>query len=259
MQQRHTGDPLTVAYIPSSQLEPLITIKEGDGLIVARTEMELGDFSQLPVMRGKRAIGVVSWQSIGRAMASNPDSCLEDCLDRDFPRVRLDTDLFEAISVVNNHGYVLVTGPMDHILGIITSADLGEALADLAHPFLYFERLEDSLRKVFDLLREHGLLSNVDVTRALPKGARDPSSMAENFTLGDLVTVLTDEIVWARVTLTFDRKRFQRSLHAATSARNRIMHFRKLSPADERTVRLLPSLVRLSIGVGADLTRRLSD
>lgn len=259
MNRRRSGDTLTVAYIPSAQLEPLITIKDTDDLIKARTEMELGDFSQLPVMHGKKPVGVVSWQSMGRALARNSAATLSDCLDMDFPRFRLDDDLLQAIDVVNRHGYVLVVGSQGEIVGIITSADLGEALADLAQPFLYFERLEDNLRKVFDLLRTRAALTVEDVERALPRTPRDAAAPAHDFTLGDLVAVLTDALVWSRVSATFERSTFLRSLQAAVAARNKIMHFRLLSRDDERTVASLPNLVRVSAQLLEDLDDLSSD
>lgn len=253
MTRRRSGDSLTVAYIPSARLEPLITIKVTDDLVTARTEMELGDFSQLPVMRGRKPVGVISWQSIGRALARNPEATLQDCLDVDYPRFRLDDDLLRAIGDVNRHGYVLVVGAREEIVGIVTSADLGEALADLAQPFLYFERLEDNLRRLFDTLRTRGELSSEDVARALPRGAREVSAAAKEFTLGDLVAVLTHATVWDRVTTSFERTAFQRSLTAATAARNKIMHFRELNAADERTIETLPNLVRVSATLVEDL------
>lgn len=259
MTRRSVGDTLTVSYIPSAQLEPLITIKDTDDLVKARTEMELGDFSQLPVMRGKKAVGVISWQSIGRALARNPGATLEDCLDRDFPRFRLEDDLLRAIDDVNRHGYVLVVGAQDKIVGIVTSADLGEALADLAQPFLYFERLEDSLRKIFEVMRKREQLGSEDVARALPRTPRDPSAPAEQFTLGDLVAVITDKQVWERLTETFERRAFLRALQAAVATRNQIMHFRALTWEDERTVQSLPNLVRVATTLLEDLIARISE
>jgi hypothetical protein len=52
--------------------------------------------------------------------------------------------------------------------------------------------------------------------------------------------------VWGRVTESFDRLAFLRSLQAAVSARNKIMHFRAMTSDDERTVASLPNLVRVS-------------
>lgn len=254
MSRRKSGDALTVSYIPSARLEPLITIKDTDDLIRARTEMELGDFSQLPVLRGKKPVGVVSWQTMGRALARNAAATLADCLDFDFPRFRLDDDLLQAIGDVNRHGYVLVMGDREQIVGIVTSADLGEALADLTQPFLYFERLEDNLRRIFDALRSRGALSSEDVGRALPRSSRELSAPAQQFTLGDLVAVLTDKAVWPRITSTFERVAFQRSLQESVAARNKIMHFRELTTTDERTVASLPNLIRVSVQLLEDLS-----
>ncbi|WP_299090987.1 hypothetical protein, partial [uncultured Microbacterium sp.] len=45
----------------------------------------------------------------------------------------------------------------------------------------------------------------------------------------------------------------QRSLQEAVAARNKIMHFRELAAADERTVAALPNLIRVSAQLLVDL------
>lgn len=84
MRTHDTNARLAMDFIPSATLEPVITVAETDTLAKARTLMELNNFSQLPVVKGKgnRAVGIVSWQSIGKALLQNPNSKLDQCIDR---------------------------------------------------------------------------------------------------------------------------------------------------------------------------------
>src|SRR5699024_6036867 len=109
MNPRRLGDTLTLSYIPSATIEPVITVQIGDSLSHARTLMELHNFSQLPVVsRGNKVPkGVVTLEKIGRALISNPEATLSDCIDHDPPRFPLNHNLLDAIESINAHGYIL--------------------------------------------------------------------------------------------------------------------------------------------------------
>ncbi len=110
-------------------------MKASDTLERAVTLMRLHNFSQLPVMRGKRPRGVVSWRSIGRALLKNSSAKLEDCIDDSVASVGLGDDLLETIDRINQDDYVLVVKKNGDISGIVTSADLGDALAAIARTY----------------------------------------------------------------------------------------------------------------------------
>lgn len=80
-----------------------------------------------PVVKGKgnRAVGIASWQSIGKALLQNPNSKLDQCIDRSVKQLPVTSDLVSAIETVNSDGYVVVTRERGEISGIVTSADLG--------------------------------------------------------------------------------------------------------------------------------------
>lgn len=231
--------------MPSSTVEPIITVKESDSLRRAVTLMELHDFSQLPVVRGtgKQPKGVVTWETIGRSLAVNPDARLKDCIDSNPPTLRIDHDLMDAIEEINRAGYALVVKRNKELSGIVTSADLGTALAQITSPFLLLEQLEDRLSGIVRHLQSLGMTRRPD-----PRTVRTTDDEAvlievDDLTLGDKITLATSKETWHFVTATYDRSAVATSLEGAAKLRNRLMHFRQLERGDSHALTSLPSLV----------------
>lgn len=242
-----SGARLTIDFIPSATLEPVITIAETDTLARARTLMEVNDFSQLPVVKGKgnRAVGVVSWQSIGKALLSNPDAELAECIDRSVRKVAVDSDLVSAIGTVNTDGYVLVTRDHGAISGIVTSADLGDALAGIAGPYLSISGCENAMRQLVLGCLAEGALDAGDVTSAVLDVNKTFDGDVNDLTFGDLVNVLALTKAWAAIGKGYDKGVLVDQLNRVCALRNKIMHFRKQDEKDEVTAVLLPSVVRV--------------
>lgn len=253
MSRRRPGEDLTMAYIPAATVKPVVTVKETDTLEYARTQMELHDFSQLPVVMGRKSTGIISWQSIGRALVQNADACLLDCIDRNYTIVDLTDDLLSAIPHINRDGYVVVVTHEQRISGIVTGADLGDALSEIAGPFILLERLEERLREILVHLRNANSLNEDDIRVALPPGSRDPGRKAAEFTLGELSTVITSPHVWPRVSSSYDRKLILQALARATTFRNTLMHFREQTKEHDESSLKLPQLVEMIAAVCAEL------
>ncbi|WP_185715054.1 CBS domain-containing protein [Gulosibacter macacae] len=226
-------------------------VKESEDLARARTLMELNNFSQLPVVRGKgsRPVGVVSWETIGRSILEKPDATLADCIDRDAPTLGLEADLLDAIPIVGDSGYVLVVDSKNNLSGIVTSADLGEVLVRIGGPVVLFERLEESLRRTISNLKSSDRISRADIQRAIPNSPRPHDGPHEDFTLGEVASILMDSSVWAKTDTSYDRSTFKESLDRAVALRNHVMHFRKLERIHERTLEELPRIVELALKV----------
>lgn len=231
--------------MPSSTVEPVITVKESDPLRRAVTLMELHDFSQLPVVRGagKHPKGVVTWETIGQALAVNPDATLKDCIDSNPPTFRIDHDLMDAIEKVNQVGYTLVVKQNEDLSGIVTSADLGTALAQITSPFLLLEQLEDRLSRIAQHLQALEMTSHRDLQSAETKDDEVISTKVDELPLGDKITLATRKETWHCVTSTYDRRAVATSLEGAAKLRNRLMHFRQLEGSDAHALASLPSLV----------------
>jgi len=254
---REPGQPLTLEYIPAATIEPLVSIKASDTLERARTLMELHNFSQLPVLRGSRPTGIVSWESIGRALVRNTQAELEDCIDTDYSSFELTDDLLKVIPKINEDGYVLVRKKDNTVSGIVTSADLGYALAEIAGPFLLLEQLEEHLRIIFRSLQAKNQVTLDDVRRFLPPSNKAADRAAEAFTLGELTTLLTHMEMWPRFTSAYDRATVQAALAGASELRNALMHFRSLSEENRASVAGLHGLVRILSSVSAGIHNRL--
>lgn len=245
MAHRNPGESLTLSYIPSSTVEPVITVKESDSLHRAITLMELNDFSQLPVVKGssKQPKGVVTWETIGRALALNSGATLKDCIDTAPPVFDINDDLIGAIRAINEVGYSLVVKRNRELSGIVTSADLGAALAQIAQPFLLLERLEERLSLIIQRLQGFGLVRQDDFRTRAPEKKRSVETAVDGLTLGEKAALATREETWQRVTTVFDRNALVSSLDGAAKLRNRLMHFRPLEDDDTHALNILPSLV----------------
>lgn len=245
MEYRKPGEPLTLSYIPSSTVEPIISVKESDSLHRAITLMELNNFSQLPVVRGpgKHPKGVVTWESIGHALAMDPDAALKDCIDRNPPTFNLDDDLISAIGEINRAGYSLVVKCNKDLSGIVTSADLGTALTQIAQPFILLERLEEQLSSIIRELQTLGMVRQSDLHTRNPNSNGSTETTVDDLTLGEKIGLTTRPENWRQVTTIFERNAVVSSLEGAVRLRNRLMHFRPLEGDDPHVLASLPSLV----------------
>lgn len=249
---REPGSDLSIAYLPSATVEPVVSVKETDSLATARTLMELHDFSQLPVMHGRQPVGAVTWESIGKALLNDVNAQLRDCIDREAPTVKITDELLDVIPKINESGYALVLRPGNQLSGIVTSADLGVALDQLARPFLLIERLEFRLRALLRWAIER------DLADGTVESDGEPDRAPDEHTLGELVTALNRLDVWRRADAFFDPKLMQEGMGRVVALRNQLMHFRPLEKAEADTLAVLPQLVRMTerviAAVGADTT-----
>lgn len=218
----------------------MITVKETDTLSRARTLMELHNYSQLPVMRGNRPTGVVSWETIGKALLDNPHAELSDCIDSRVDVRRCEDDLLASIASINATGYILVENADRTISGIVTSADLGEALGDIARPYLLLSEIEETLRGLVRAALRDGTLGEDDVRRSLEPSGRTFSGEPATLTLGDIANILASANGWSALGTRYDRGALNRSLGDVTRLRNKVMHFRKLDDSDRAVAAQLP-------------------
>ncbi|WP_162240147.1 CBS domain-containing protein [Rathayibacter sp. Leaf296] len=212
MTHESTNSP-KIAFIPSATVRPVTFVKLNDPLSRATTLMKLHDFSQLPVVNGggTRPVGAISWESIGQALSDDPRATLQDCVARDAPVMGLDDELLTAIEKINKTGFVIVTGPSGEISGIVTSADLGQALADIARPFVLVERCEGELRRIVVELLDSGPISRSEINALISRPKMTDSSSPSDLTFGDLVAVVTAQSVWSVLDTHYDRCRGQAS------------------------------------------------
>ena len=200
----------------------------------AYTRMLMRKYSQLVVAnhekpRQQDIKGVVSFQSIAKALMNGKPGIVGDCVDRDVSFAQIHDDLKSVVNQLKSADVVLVIGLDKRLQGIVTSWDLAEEFSELVDPFKRIEEIEERLRtlvrkrlgatKVAEFLREHGLSGNAQI------------SEIKELTLGELHLVLDFPQHWGHLELAFDRSTFIAGLGQVRGYRNRLMHFK--DPLDE--------------------------
>ncbi|WP_181118514.1 HPP family protein [Rathayibacter sp. AY1B5] len=251
------GGKLSMRFIPSATVKPLTHVSETDPLERATTLMNLNDFSQLPVVRGKngnRPVGVISWHTVGQTLFSDPDASLKDCME-EAQQVSLDSDLLDAIPLINDNGYVLVTDSRGFLSGIVTSADLGQALSDIAKPFLLVERCEMSLREIIDELLGSELISEEELLGSLPSSASKRFTGSADLTFGELSRIVTSPVAWKHFNARVDRIEVSKSLDRIARLRNILMHFRERDDEFGRAQVELPRMAQVLSSLSSSIAR----
>ena len=186
-------------------------------------------FSQLVVAgtakpRQQDIKGIVSFQSMAKALMNGDPSTVGDCIDKDVFFAQSDTDLKTVVTQLSGNDVILVIGRDRRLQGSVTSWDLAEEFAELVDPFKRLGEIEERLRtlirmrlgtqRVAEFLRDHELSGN------------DLIAELEELTMGELQRVLEFPEHWDALELAFDRGVFIEALSEARGYRNRLMHFR---------------------------------
>ena len=199
--------------------------------------MMMHDYSQLPVMQGERTVdGLISLRSIVSARSLGMDcTTVRECLIKDVQILAHDTPLFEAVKTVMRSEVVLVRGPDQKIVGLVTIADIGEQFVSLAEPFLILEQIENHIR---------ALLDSKFTKDQLKKAVDDDDDEREietvaDLTFGEYVHLLENPDNWQVLNLLMDRSTFTKRLDQVRRIRNDVMHFHPdgISPEDLDTLR----------------------
>lgn len=199
-----------VSVFPDATLSEVVTV------------MMANDFSQLPVAPNERDVkGVVSWRSIGRRLALGQEpATAKDAMDP-HAEISADANLFAAIPQIVEHGYVLVRGTDQRIVGIVTTSDLSLQFQQLAEPFLLSGEIENHIRRI---IGSH--FDSAELQSALDPGddSRDVQTVAD-LTFGEYGRLLEEPSRWARLDLHVDRVVFIKLLDRVREIRNDVMHF----------------------------------
>jgi hypothetical protein len=229
-----------VAGVPQLQLLPSarrvpLTVTPQDRLRHAETLMLLNDYSQLPVMSGKRTVdGLISWKSIGRAhVVGKSGSTVADCMDSEVHVLAADMPLLKAVDEIIRHEVVLVRDHSKKIVGIVTTTDLSIQLGDLTNAFLLVGNIERELRRLI------GNRFNVDVLRSFvpPESGRVINSV-EDLSFGEYLRLLQVPGHWSRLGLKVEANVVLRRLEDVRKIRNAVMHFRSESATQSDLERL---------------------
>ena len=167
--------------------------------------------------------GIVSFQSLAKALMNGDPKTVKDCIDDSVPLVQTNADLKSVVGQLSENDVVLVIGKDKRLQGIVTASDLAEEFAELVDPFKRIGEIEERLRalvrtrlgkdKVAEFLADHGVSGN------------NPVAEIEELTMGELQRILGFPKHWDGLGLAFDRVIFTSALGQARDCRNRLMHF----------------------------------
>ena len=178
-------------------------------------------FSQLAVINSHETfLGVVSWESIGKAQIASDHPTLQDAIA---PATVVDHDalLLEQINVIFAKDFVFVRGvDRSHVTGIVTAADLTIQFGNLARPFMLIEEIENRLR-----LRADEVFSTDELRAAVQPHRRSRVHRAADFTLRDYCFLMKPETNWAKLSWDVDHDYFIARLEQVVDIRNDLMHF----------------------------------
>ena len=194
----------------------------------AYTTMLLHKYSQLVVAdqekpRQTDIKGIVSYQSIAKALMNGQPSTVVDCIDNDVPFAKSDADLNSLVSQLNGNEVVLVIGRDKRLQGIVTAWDLAEEFAKLVDPFKRIGEIEERLRTL--IVMRLGKHQVAEFLRDRGPSGDEPTEELDTLTMGELQRVLEFPEHWDALSLPLDRVVFTDGLDAVRRYRNRLMHF----------------------------------
>ena len=231
------SDDSTAKHSASTRIDALdsanrspLTVKPDTTLSECVTIMLSNEYSQLPVMTTTREVkGAVSWRSVGSRLAlCRSCSVARECLDP-AEVVPGNMSLFDAISIVAKHDFVLVRGTDQTISGIVTVSDLSDQFRDLAEPFVLIGEIETLLRRMI-----HGKFSTDELAQIRhPQDADRHIEGVSDLTLGEYIRLLENETNWQRVGLSVDRARLVNLCNRVREIRNDVMHFDPQGPGPD--------------------------
>lgn len=209
---------LTVGDLPSA-FGGVTYVSRSATFDEAITRMVVNDYSQLPILSGRKLGGAVTWQSIARARHANHNPPFSRAIVR-ASEVPYDRDLIDVLPMLAEHEFVFVRNQRNEIGGIVTASDLAARYGAMATPFFLVGELDRRLRQV--------LASSIEFTQVQnlcdPEGNRSIEGF-DDLSMGDYQRVLENKEAWERVGWSLDRKIFIERLDEIRQIRNDLMHF----------------------------------
>lgn len=217
----------------------LVSVKKESSITEAITLMIKHNYSQLPILSGsKEAFGLVSWKSIGMALALEKKcEFVKDCYEP-VEVLSYDEPLFKAVKIILDKEVVLVKDFKKDISGIVTATDIGEQFLILSEPFLLIEQIENLIRRILD---DKLTFDDINTVLDLDKYNKEIRHLSD-LTFGHYVRIIENENLFKKLEIKIDRVILQKMLTEVNITRNEVMHFNPEEMEENKLLKLRQSL-----------------
>lgn len=209
----------------------------------AITIMLMNDFSQLPVMQGRRnPDGYISWETIGvRSYTDGQPEYVRECVE-EVSVLDEEEALFDALPIIAEKQFVLVRGSDESITGLVTVSDITMEFNRLAEHFLQIGIIENHVRYI---IQNEFKTSELSQVKDPSDDDREINSVAD-LTFGEYIRLIEKPDYWSRLDLDLSRKHFCNRLRKVRGIRNDVMHFHPdaLPDEDRRLLKRTVSFIR---------------
>jgi predicted transcriptional regulator len=216
----------------------LVTVDFDSGLEKAIKLMRKKDYSQLPVIKEDKVIGVLSYKSlvysmltsIGNKSKSPFKIKVEDCMGKVSKTFGIEEDILNLLDSLANESFVLIENKEDGIVDIITSYDALDFFRKCGEDFLILNDVEDNLRKI--ILEKFDSNSFCESAKRIfsckektsPPNARFPKKI-NDLEFSQYTTFICSNREDFKKILE-DKKIFSKYMGEARKIRNKICHFK---------------------------------
>ncbi|ANF52140.1 hypothetical protein A0O34_17165 [Chryseobacterium glaciei] len=206
----------------SESIYGLITVKKETSITEAVTLMIKHNYSQLPILSSSKEVyGLVSWKSIGKALALGKKcELVKDCFES-VEVLNYDEPLFKAVKIILSKEVVLVKDFKKDISGIVTATDIGEQFLILSEPFLLIEQIENLIRRILD---DKLIFDDINKVLDVDKYNKEIKHLSD-LSFGHYVRIIENESLFRKLEIKIDRVILQKMLAEVNIIRNEVMHF----------------------------------
>lgn len=200
----------------------LLSVKKETTIREVITLMLKFKYSQIPILSSKKEVfGMVSWKSIGKALALGKKcELVSDCYEP-VEVMNFDEPLFKAVKIVLDKEVILVRDYKKEISGIVTATDIGEQFLILSEPFLLIEQIENLIRR---LLNGKLTLDDINNVLDIEKYEKEIKHLSD-LSFGHYVRILENQLLFEKIGIFVDRVILKKMLSEVNVIRNEVMHF----------------------------------
>jgi predicted transcriptional regulator len=227
------------SLIPEPQV--VVTIEPGRPCSEAIQLMAANGFSQIPIVKGRQAIGLFTYRSFARAAVQTRgvppgDMPVDEAMEE--PKwIRATDELEPLVDDFDEHDALLV-GAENDLQGVVTGIDVVRRLMKLSEPFVLIRGIELALGALVNAAADPprvAELARAVLTAEYEERGLDPPLQLRDMNLGEKVSIIRHPSSWIhfKSTLGANRRAALAHFERLSTLRNDLFHFRRQLNDDE--------------------------